>query len=1411
MANLATISNNILADSGIDDINVIVSTGSYANPAWITSLAWTKITGAPSNIVTGTGTTNYLSKWGSSTSLTDSIITDDGSRINILGPGTTINGGWTVNQLNTSIYPVIAFNSTATPNRFAGIGYEAASTSGLYFWVNSSTLSAIANNPALYIRNSDYSVNVLYGLNVSGAIAGSSASLSQSLTISGSTNEQLVLNFVAAAGSYTHQSFRLNGVNQYRFIGDFDGSFILRSDVASSNVLSFLSTGAATFASTLTTTDKLIVGVGGGGGGEWTWDSSNAYIIGASGKTFYINANQTLTHNGLKLSTTGAAEFSSSLYSSGNLTGTDIVTARGATPYFRWNDAAGTRLAYIQHSTNLVYNADTGIHVFNQAISGTTATFSGAVNISTTWPTTQFPLKVDDGTYGIFTAAQSTLNFNFGHNDDSEGYINWVGYNGGTTRFRNLVIADGKNATIAQFVGSTKATSLAGSLSAVFAALATASNTFLVSDGGVVKYRTAAQVLSDIGAQAALTNPVTGTGTNDYHAKWSGGGTSLTNSIITDDGQRVNILGPGTALTGGWKMTQLNTAIYPVIGFNSTATPNRFAGIGYEAASTSGLYFWVDSSTVVDTTSGTSPVMLLRNSDKSVNILNGLNITGATSGTSATFSGVVTTNERIQGNNSDRLILSSNSAAGEISFWANQGATRLMTLTGGGILNINNTSNTTYTLYVNGRVGTTGDYRSFQNASSNGYVGIASGGSAAMIPMFYGLSESESVGTYYIINRATNQAAITGYNAAAFLFTNEFDATTGNLFKVQNNYNDRFTIAYNGDTTVFGNFGVGASAINRATIRTATNNNLDIFNETNGVGIQAVNNANTAYRTLSILGSSLSFTGAATFSSSLITGDYIRTSGTATYVRTHNYTWIGGSGGDYGSVGYNIGYTSTSTTYNYVLADFASMIRFDSGGFAFLTAPAGTAGAAMTVTARMIIANSGALTVNGNTQINGGLTTNSTVTTGDILYLGASGGGGGRWTWDSTSGYIIAPSGKHLWLSSNGGLGTNGIRVNTNGTVQIGTDTAIGYKLDVKTSSATGLAVHTDGSTVGSPSIDILNSGSGVEAIISCTSSTFAIGSYSNHEIAFQQAATTKMRLLTDGQLNINQAGGNQWKLYINQQSNLGGENGIYVRSGYYPAIHMEGYAGVAGGGKWVINTFATGYGSGSLAGSMLLQSDNALQFSTGGDNVAMTIASSTRYVAIGNTSPATPFHVTGGPSGTGGWNKTATLQSTFPMLIFNSNATKWGGIGYDYSGGMAIWVNATSDDISSVSTAIYVTNNREVLINTTTDSGAYPLQVSGATYSSGGFFESSDLRLKIILNRHESQHFDAMEYKWKDGRDDKIHWGYAAQEVMQWLPDAVSGSEDKFYTLDYNQVHTYKIAMLEKRIVELEQQLKNK
>jgi hypothetical protein len=63
---------------------------------------------------------------------------------------------------------------------------------------------------------------------------------------------------------------------------------------------------------------------------------------------------------------------------------------------------------------------------------------------------------------------------------------------------------------------------------------------FLVSDSGAIKYRTGAEVLSDIGGQSALTNPVTGTGTTNYVPKFTGA-TTLGDSLIYDNGTNVGI------------------------------------------------------------------------------------------------------------------------------------------------------------------------------------------------------------------------------------------------------------------------------------------------------------------------------------------------------------------------------------------------------------------------------------------------------------------------------------------------------------------------------------------------------------------------------------------------------------------------------------------------------------------------------------------------------------------------------------------------------------------------------------------------------------------------------------------------------------------------------------------------------
>lgn len=70
------------------------------------------------------------------------------------------------------------------------------------------------------------------------------------------------------------------------------------------------------------------------------------------------------------------------------------------------------------------------------------------------------------------------------------------------------------------------------------------------------------------------------------------------------------------------------------------------------------------------------------------------------------------------------------------------------------------------------------------------------------------------------------------------------------------------------------------------------------------------------------------------------------------------------------------------------------------------------------------------------------------------------------------------------------------------------------------------------------------------------------------------------------------------------------------------------------------------------------------------------------------------PFVTNGGTAMTAGWNRTATLQATFPVLVFNSANTKYSGIGVDYSvaaSGMRFWVNANSADVVTGTSAMNI------------------------------------------------------------------------------------------------------------------------
>ena len=83
-------------------------------------------------------------------------------------------------------------------------------------------------------------------------------------------------------------------------------------------------------------------------------------------------------------------------------------------------------------------------------------------------------------------------------------------------------------------------------------------------------------------------------------------------------------------------------------------------------------------------------------------------------------------------------------------------------------------------------------------------------------------------------------------------------------------------------------------------------------------------------------------------------------------------------------------------------------------------------------------------------------------------------------------------------------------------------------------------------------------------------------------------------------------------------------------------------------------------------------------------------------------------------------------------------------------------------------------------------------------------FYNSSDKRLKNILSRKG----DMVTFRWKDGKDKLIHYGYIAQEVRKTMPNQVLKDDKGFFSVNYTEVHTKKINDLENEVAELKQQI---
>jgi hypothetical protein len=112
-----------------------------------------------------------------------------------------------------------------------------------------------------------------------------------------------------------------------------------------------------------------------------------------------------------------------------------------------------------------------------------------------------------------------------------------------------------------------------------------------------------------------------------------------------------------------------------------------------------------------------------------------------------------------------------------------------------------------------------------------------------------------------------------------------------------------------------------------------------------------------------------------------------------------------------------------------------------------------------------------------------------------------------------------------------------------------------------------------------------------------------------------------------------------------------------------------------------------------------------------------------------------------------------------------------------------------------------------------------YELDVAGTIASDTDVIVTSDIRLKnvegyvsgglIIVNN-----LNPIKYTWKDKEDSKLHIGLSAQEVLQYVPEAVYGSEETQYGVSYGKLVPVLIDAVKElttRIEELEKQLEDR
>lgn len=459
-----------------------------------------------------------------------------------------------------------------------------------------------------------------------------------------------------------------------------------------------------------------------------------------------------------------------------------------------------------------------------------------------------------------------------------------------------------------------------------------------------------------------------------------------------------------------------------------------------------------------------------------------------------------------------------------------------------------------------------------------------------------------------------------------------------------------------------------------------------------------------------------------------------------------------------------------------------------------------------------------------------------------------------------TSNYLSG--GPYLPLALSGRENDGDLVLATSGNILINTATDAGYKLDVNGTSRFAGTLRVDGSAY--PFISLVGSdvayGGGFKFFGSTTQYAEMYGEYessNNGQMFFRTRRSglieTALSIKSSGNLGINTTTPLR-KLHVvdtSAQIRVSYNDATDARYAEMSWFGLTGYAGDTN------NQFNIGFDGGNSA-------NGGINFNTGASGASSTRMRISRggYIGVNTTDPQAFIHINESTYGNGLLITTSSISGA-DITLTNTSAggKRWditsggsnNGIG---AGGLQFYNNTDGAMRMGISSA------GNVLIGSTTDAG-YRFQVAGSGHrfsvsphangidmastgnlaphyqtdvtfyygnigsgsmrlqlSTGGsltavgsmtatsFFESSDMRLKTLIDGSAQvagiENLEAKLYE-KEG---KIEFGYFAQDAQKYMPYSVSKNTDGFLTLSYREVHTAKIARLEKRVAELEKQL---